>query len=170
MTGVPGRAARAGLPARLDGAAFGIIYGAILVLSLLPPLGGEREDLVKTAIVLFGSVLAITAAKTFAEFVAHGLETGERLDRVALGRAWRHSGPTLAVANVPTALLLISGAGLLPYPLALGAAHGVCILLLATLGARVGWKIDGRLLPAVLGAVFAGGTGIALAALKIAIH
>jgi hypothetical protein len=49
-------------------------------------------------------------------------------------------------------------------------SQGVCVALLAVLGARVGWVIDGRISPAILGGLFAGGIGLALAVMKVAIH
>ena len=84
----------------VERAAFGLMYGAILVLSLLLALGETHEAPFKPALVLFGSVLAASLAKAFAEFLSHGIETGERiLTRKALKRAWTHSHPTLTVAS-----------------------------------------------------------------------
>lgn len=155
---------------RLDKAAFGIIYGAIMVLSILMAAGDHPEAPVKTAVVLFGSVLAITLAKAFAELVAHALDSGERVTRHAWRSAWRHSSPTLAMANLPTLFFLAAAAGWVGVDMAILLSQGVCVALLAVLGARVGWVIDGRVTPAVLGGLFAGGIGLALAILKVAIH
>lgn len=155
---------------RLDKAAFGIIYGAIMVLSILMAAGDHPEAPLKTAVVLFGSVLAITLAKAFAELLSHALESGERLTRLAWRAAWHHSSPTLAVANLPTLFFLGAAADWISPELAVLLSQGVCVLLLAVLGARVGWVIDGRVLPAFLGGLFAGGIGLALALLKVAIH
>src|SRR6056297_1704425 len=91
---------------RLDKAAFGIIYGAVMVLSILLAQGGHPAPALETAVVLFGSVLAITLAKAFAEFLGHALQSRERMTRHSWRAAWQHSTPTLAVANVPTALFL----------------------------------------------------------------
>ena len=68
---------------RFDRAAFGIIYGAITVLSILIAAGHHPQPPFETAAVLFGSVLAITLAKAFAEMMAHALETGERITRAS---------------------------------------------------------------------------------------
>jgi hypothetical protein len=62
---------------RLDHAAVGIVYGAILVLSV--PF--------QTAVVLFGSKLSVALAKAFAELQARALETRERMTREAWRRA-----------------------------------------------------------------------------------
>ena len=126
-----------------------------MVLSILMAAGEHPDAPLKTAVVLFGSVLAITLAKAFAELMAHALDSGERITRQAWRAAWHHSSPTLAVANLPTLFFL---------------SQGVCVALLAVLGARVGWVIDGRITPAVLGGLFAGGIGLALAVMKVAIH
>lgn len=156
--------------ARLDKAAFGIIYGAVMVLSILMAAGDHPEAPVETAVVLFGSVLAITLAKSFAELMAHALDSGDRITRHAWGAAWHHSSPTLAVANLPTLFFLVAGAGGVSAEVASLLSQAVCVALLAVLGARVGWVIDGRITPAFLGGLFAGGIGLALAAMKVAIH
>mgnify|MGYP000550182300 CR=1 FL=1 len=78
---------------RLDSAAFGIIYGSITVLSILMAAGSHPEAPLKTAAILFGSVLAITLAKAFAELMAHAIETGERITRHVWRAAWNHSHP-----------------------------------------------------------------------------
>lgn len=155
---------------RLDRAAFGIIYGAIMVLSILMAAGDHPEAPFKTAAVLFGSVLAVTLAKAFAELMAHALDTGERITRTAWRAAWRHSSPTLAMANLPTLFFVAAAAGWMTARFAVGLSQGVCVGLLALLGARVGWVIEGRMLPAVLGALFTGGIGLALAVMKYTIH
>ena len=155
---------------RLDKAAFGIIYGAIMVLSILMAAGDHPEAPFETAVVLFGSVLAITLAKAFAELLAHALESGERLTRRAWRAAWHHSSPTLAVANLPTLFFVAAAAGWIGSELAVLLSQGLCVLLLAVLGARVGWVIDGRMLPALLGGLFAGAIGLALAVVKVVIH
>lgn len=155
---------------RLDAAAFGIIYGAIMVLSILMAAGDHPDAPGKTAVVLFGSVLAITLAKAFAEFVSHALDHGARLDSVGWRAAWHHSSPTLAVANLPTLFFLGAAAGWMAPELAVLLSQIVCIGLLMLLGGRAGWVADGSTIRAVLGALFAGGIGLGLALLKVFIH
>ncbi|GAB5433350.1 MAG: hypothetical protein EpisKO_27200 [Epibacterium sp.] len=155
---------------RLDKAAFGIIYGAIMVLSIMLAQGGHPTPPLETAIVLFGSVLAITLAKAFAELLSHALDTRERMTRGSWRAAWHHSTPTLAVANVPTALFLAAWQGWIGEETALFLSQLICVTLLALLGGRAGWVLDRRLLPALLGAGFAGGVGLLLANLKHIIH
>ena len=155
---------------RVDKAAFSVIYGAIMVLSILLAAGGNLDAPFETAAVLFGSVLAITLAKAFAELLAHALDTGERLTRAAWRAAWRHSRPTLAIANLPTLFFIAAGANLLSAETAAVLSQGLCVALLVALGARVGWVIDRKVSPAVLGGVFAGAIGMALAVMKFVIH
>lgn len=155
---------------RLDRAAFGIIYGAIMVLSILIAAGHHPQPPFETAAVLFGSVFAITLAKAFAELMAHALDTGERMTRGAWRKAWRHSAPTLAVANLPTLFFVLAGFGGISAELASTLSQIVAVLLLAVLGVRVGWVIDGKLLPAILGGIFSGSVGLGLAIFKHLIH
>ncbi|SEB07582.1 hypothetical protein SAMN05444370_1556 [Rubrimonas cliftonensis] len=152
-------------------ASFGLIYGSILVLSLLMAMDEARDGPFEAAIVLFGSVLAVTLAKIFAEILSHGMETGERiLTRKAIGTAWQHSHSTLLVANVPTAIFIVAGLGWLSVPTATGLSQLFCISVLVALGARVGWVIDHSWWLPIAGALFSGSVGVGLAAMKHAIH
>ncbi|MBF9058469.1 hypothetical protein HKCCSP123_04670 [Rhodobacterales bacterium HKCCSP123] len=155
---------------RIDRAAFGLVYGAITVLSLLMAMGDHPEAPFETAAILFGSVLAVTLAKAFAELVGHAIDKGERVTRTSWQAAWRHSAPTLAVANLPTLLFVAAGLGWLSVETAGGLSQGVCVLVLMAVGARLGWVVERRPVPALGGAVFAGGIGLALAVVKFVIH
>lgn len=155
----------------VEKAAFGLIYGAIMVLSLLMALGDTPVTPFEPALVLFGSVLAVTLAKAFSELLSHGMETGERiLTSTALRTAWRHSHPTLTVANLPTVLFIAAGLGWLSMDAATTLSQVFCVLILIVLGARVGWVIDHSWWLPIGGALFAGGVGSGLAILKYAIH
>ncbi|SFQ21929.1 alpha/beta hydrolase [Tranquillimonas alkanivorans] len=87
---------------------------------------------------LFGSVLAITLAKAFAELVAQALDSRERITRHSWRNAWKHSAPTLSVANLPAALFLAAWLGWIWPEAALILSQGLCVTLLAVLGARAG--------------------------------
>jgi hypothetical protein len=132
--------------------------------------GRSSRGALRAAAILFGSVLAVTLAKAFAELLAHALETGERVTRRGWRVAWRHSTPTLAVVNLPTLLFIMAGLGWITVETAVQLAQVVCIVVLMVVGARVGWVIDKRPLPAFAGMLFAGGIGLALALLKYLIH
>lgn len=155
---------------RIDRSAFGLVYGAITVLSILMAMGDHPEAPYEAAAILFGSVLAVTLAKAFAELLAHALDTGERVTGRAWGVAWRHSAPTLAVVNLPTLLFVMAGLGWITVETAVQLAQVVCIVVLMAVGGRVGWVIDKRPWPAIAGTLFAGGIGLSLALLKYLIH
>jgi len=152
-------------------ASFGLIYGSILVLSLLMAMDEVRDGAFEAALVLFGSVLAVTLAKIFAELLSHAMETGERLlTRKAFQTAWAHSHSTLLVANVPTAIFIAAGFGWLDVATATALAQLFCVFVLVVLGARVGWVIKHSWWLPIGGALFAGSVGFGLAAMKYAIH
>jgi hypothetical protein len=154
----------------VDGAAFGLIYGAITALGLLMAMGAHVENAFAMAAALFGSVLAITLAKAFAEVVAKNLESGGDGPRASFRSAWRHARPTLVAANLPSLLLLAAGFGALSPALAIALSQGFGILLLLVVGGRVGWVVGRRARSAALGALFTGGIGVALAGLKYILH
>ena len=152
-------------------ASFGLIYGSILVLSLLMAMDEVRDGPFEAAFVLFGSVLAVTLAKIFAELLSHAMETGERiLTTKAFGTAWQHSHSTLLVANVPTAIFILAGLGWLGVGTATAVAQVFCVFVLVVLGARVGWVVNHSWWLPFAGAFFAGSVGVGLAAIKHAIH
>jgi hypothetical protein len=152
-------------------ASFGLIYGSILVLSLLMAMDEVRDGAFEAALVLFGSVFAVTLAKIFAEVLSHAMETGERiLTRKAFGAAWQHSHSTLLVANVPTAIFVAAGLGWVTISMATTLSQAFCVLILVVLGARVGWVINHSWWLPIAGALFAGSVGVGLAVMKYAIH
>ncbi|MEO0591882.1 MAG: hypothetical protein AAFZ11_15175, partial [Pseudomonadota bacterium] len=163
-----------GIPYRwqtLERTAFELIYGAIMVPSLLKAMGETPEAPFEPALVLFGSVLAVTLATAFSERLSHGLETDARiLTAEAVGTAWAHSQPTLTVANVPTVLFLAAGMGWLTMETATTLSQAFCIVILVVLGARVGWVVAHNWWRPFGGGVFTGGIGSALAHLKYAIR
>lgn len=155
---------------RIDRAAFGLVYGAITVLGILLAIGAHPAAPFETAAILFGSVLAVTLAKAFAELMAHALDTGERMTRQSWRAAWAHSSPTLAAANLPALFFLGAGLGWLSLDAAAQLSQWVAIGLLVIVGLRVGWVLDRRAASAILGGLFAGGVGLTLALLKFVFH
>lgn len=155
----------------IDQMALGLIYGGILVLSLLMALEESAGAPFRPAIVLFGSVFAITLAKAFSELLAHAIQTHERiLTRQALALAWHRPYATLATANLPTLIMLAVGLGWVDLTTAIVVSQIFCVAILITMGARAGWAIRPRSWLPLGGAIFAGGIGSALAVLKYAIH
>ena len=155
---------------RMDAAASGLLYGTIASLSVLMTMEAHPEHPLRMAAALFGTVLAITLAKAFAEVMAAALKTGRGAARPRLRESWRHASPTLIAANLPTALILAAGVGLLSLDRAIAWSQGFCVLLLILLGARVGWVVGGGALATGLGALYTGGIGLALATLKYVLH
>jgi hypothetical protein len=152
---------------RLERASFGLIYGAIMVLSILMALEFQPNAPFRPAAILFGSVLAMTLARTLAALFSHGVETGERIMNIAAVRAaWQGSHHILVAAYLPTALFMAAGLGWLVAQTALSLSQLYCVLTLAILGARAGWVIRGGLWHSVLGAASAGGLGSLLAAMR----
>jgi len=155
---------------RLDEAAFGMIYGSVTVLGLLLAMGAHPGPPFRSAVVLLGTVVAIVLAKGFAEVMSTAVMRQQRIVRADFAAAWRHGQPTLVAANLPTLLFLAAAAGLWSADRAVVLSQIYCTGLLMLVGARVGWVLDGRIVPAVLGAVFAGAVGIALSVLKVLLH
>jgi hypothetical protein len=154
----------------VDEAAFALIYGAVMVLSILMAIEAPPEQPFRTAIALFGSVFAIVLAHTFAEFLAYGIKTGNRLSGVVWQRAWRRSRASLIAANIPALCFVAASLGWLTVEGAVLFAQGYCVGLLLFIGARAGWVIQRRALLAILSAMFVGGVGATLALLKFLIQ
>ena len=151
----------------LERASFGLIYGAIMVLSILMALDFQPNVPFRPAAILFGSVLAMTLARTLAALFSHGVESGERIMNIAAVRAaWRGSHHILVAAYLPTAVFMAAGLGWLTTEAALFLSQLCCVLTLAILGARAGWVIRGGFGHSVLGAASAGGLGSLLAAMR----
>lgn len=163
-------AERKGLWARVDASAFGMIYGSVTVLGLLMAMEAHPDSPLKAAVILFGTVLAISMAKAFADVMSTAIDTGQRISRTQMADSWHHARDTLVAANLPTLIFLASAFELLPVASAVSLSQIYCTVLLMLVGARVGWRADGRMLSAVLGAVLAGAVGVALAVLKFVIH
>ena len=152
-------------------ASFGLIYGAIMVLSVLMALEFQSDAPFRPALILFGSVLAMTLARALAVLLSHAVETGERVLTVtAICAAWSGGQWMIGVVNVPTALFVAAGLGWLPATVAFSLSQAFCVLLLVTLGARVGWVVSRDAWHPVIGAVSVGSLGIALATLKYTVQ
>jgi uncharacterized membrane protein len=155
----------------IEKSSFGLIYGAIMVLSVLMALDLSTNAPFRPAIILFSSVLSMALARTLAALLSHAMETGEPVMTVAaLRAAWSGSHPIMTVANVPTALFTTTGFGWLAADTTLYLSQLYCIVILCVLGARVGWVISGGFWHPLVGAVSAGGLGGVLAAMKYALR
>lgn len=159
-----------GLWAKIDAASFGMIYGSVTVLGLLMAMEAHPDEPLVSAASLFGSVLAISMAKAFADVMSTAIGTRQKITRKMLASSWHHARDTLVAANLPTLFFLAAALGVWSVALAVALSQLYCTVLLMLVGARVGWRVDGSVLSALLGTVFAGGVGLALALLKVLIH
>lgn len=155
---------------RIERNAFGVIYGSITVLALLMSVPHTAEEPIKTAFILFGSVLAITMAKAFAQVSSDSVNKRQQLSMHEVRHAWSHSAPTLLAANIPTLLITGSASGFYTFATSIWLAQIAAIGLLAIYGYSIGWVIYGRRIPGLLHAAFTSGIGIALALMKFIIH
>lgn len=154
----------------MDEASFGIIYGAVTVLSLLMSFEDHPSSPVRVAVILFGSVAAILMSKVFAEVMADAIKTGVRPARSHIRQAWHHSRAAFVAANLPAAIMVAAAFKWIGFASAVALAQACCVLLLMIFGARVGWVVDRTPLSATLGAFCAGGLGGLLSAAKYLFH
>lgn len=155
---------------RIERNAFGVIYGSITVLALLMAATHTADKPLKTAFMLFGSVLAITLAKAFAQISADAVQKRQPFSRAEIRHAWAHSAPTLLAANIPTLLIAGSASGLYSFTTSIWLAEVTAIGLLALYGYSIGWVIYSRRVPALFHAAFTSSIGVALALMKFVIH
>jgi hypothetical protein len=167
---VDNRAQHKGVWGRLDAASFGIIYGSIVVLALLMAIGSHPDTPLTSAAVLFGSVLAVALAEAFAEVMSNAIAKGERITRQAMFVSWQHTSEVLIAANVPTLLFVASAMEFWSVETSIILSQLYCTALLMLVGGRVGWRLDRSLLSAILGSLFTGVVGAALAIMKFVIH
>ncbi len=158
------------LAERLELKAFGMIYGSITVLATVLAFGHSAEDPVRTALILFGSVLAMTLAKAFAQVSSDAVRDRRRPGRADFRQAWHHTAPTLAAANVPALMIAGAATGLYDIHRALVLSQLYAIVVLVLFGYSIGWVIYRRVWPAALNGAFTGAIGLALALLKYVMH
>lgn len=155
---------------RIERNAFGVIYGAITVLAALMALGHSAPDPLRTALILFGSVFAITLAKTFAQLSADAIAERRPFGWPEIHHGWTHAQPTLIAANIPTLLIAGAATGFYTLEAAVDLSELYAIVLLAVYGFSIGWVIYGRLRPGILHGAFTGAIGLGLASLKYVLH
>ena len=169
-TGPSAAAARANRFATLDEAAYGAIYGAVTVLTLLIAFEAHASGPIHMAVTLLGSVTAILLSKAFAEVMSKAIQTGRRPDREALVAAWHHVRPALVAANLPAALFVLVHFGVGSGDSAVKLSQIYCVFLLSVFGARLGWIVDRTIWSASVSALFACGFGLVLSVAKFLLH
>ncbi len=143
---------------------------SVTVLATLLAFGHSAHDPIKTALILFGSVLAMTLAKAFAQVSSDAVHDRRQAGRADFRQAWHHTAPTLAAANVPALMIAGAATGLYDIHRALALSQVYAIVILALLGYSIGWVIYRRAWPAMLNAIFTGSIGLGLALLKYVMH
>jgi hypothetical protein len=154
----------------IDNAAFGVIYGTITVMGVLAATDPAHFEPLTSALTLFVTVLAVALAKAYADLAATALSTGAGHSAATVKAAWDHSRTTLLAANGPTLAMLAGAAGAYTDSVAMRLAQACALALLLFYGWRIGWRISGRVMPAALSALGMGAAGLALTALKHAVH
>lgn len=150
--------------------AFGVIYGSVTVMALILSLPEDGAQPVKTAVMLFGSVLAITLAKVVAQVSSDAMERRRPFRLPEYVDAWRHASPILLAANLPTAMIAFAALGIYSVPMAILLAELTSIALLGVDGYSIGRVVYGRVLPGLIHSAFTSGIGVGLALLKFALH
>ncbi len=156
--------------ARIEQNAFGVIYGSVTVMALLMAAGHGGEGAIETAVILFGSILAIVLAESFATISSDAVRNRKSFGWSEVCHGWRHSRPTLIAANIPTLLIALAATGIYDYHTGVILAQVSAISLLAVYGYSIGWVIYGRAMPGLLHGAFISGIGIALALIKYVLH
>ena len=156
--------------AQIDATAFGVIYGTIMVLALVISAHPPVEAPGRFAVVLFASVFAVALAKAYAELCERMLETGQPARSEDFRDVWHHARTVLLAANGPALAFLLASAGLITGEAAQLAAQVVALAALGVYGARIGWRVRGTVLSAVLGAALTLGIGAGITTLKYLAH
>lgn len=154
----------------IDDAAFGVIYGTITVMGVLAATDPARSDPFVTGLTLFVSVLVVALAKTYADLAAKALATGAGHSVASIRSAWAYSRTTLIAANGPALAMFLSAAGVYEPDIAMALAQVCAMGLLLFFGWRIGWRIARRIVPSFISALGFGAGGLALTALKYAVH
>ena len=156
--------------ARIERNAHGAIYGSVTVMALLLATGHSGEGPLRTAAILFGSILAIVLAETFAKVSSDAVQSRRAFGWAEVRHGWAHSRPTLIAANIPTLLIAAAEMGIYGFDTAIDLAQLAAILLLAIYGYSIGWVIYRRGVPGLLHGAFTGGIGLLLALIKYVLH
>jgi len=148
------------------------VYGVILVAGLIVVSGGGDELALTVFVKVVVTVLVFWAAHVYAGTVAHhGYENGRVIGiRESFRRSLRASWGLLVAALIPSSILLLGVAQVVPDDAAAWIALWVCVALLALLGyiafARRGARWHIRL----LGSAATAGFGLLMILLKAGVH
>lgn len=83
---------------------------------------------------------------------------------------WGHSRTRLLAANGPALAFVLAGLGVYSSSIALILAQFLALGVLVFFGARIGWRAQGHVGGAIVGAAVTGGLGALISLLKFAAH
>lgn len=150
--------------------AAGLVYGTILVATLLSAESAIRETYVKTIGGVLIAVATYWLALTYARFTGERLEQGTRATPEGLGRAALHELTVLYGAMVPfTALLAFWAAGASLDTAVIAAVYFADAAIIGAevlIGVRAGLEGWGLIGQAAIGAVL----GVLVLALRLLLH
>ena len=148
------------------------VYGVILVAGMIVASGGGSATAFTVFLAVVGTVIVFWAAHVYAGTVAHHIfEDGRVIGiRDSLRAALRRSWGLLVSALIPSSILLLGVAEVVPDAAAVWIALWGCVAVLAVLGyiafarRRAPWHIR------LIGALATAGFGILMILLKAWIH
>jgi hypothetical protein len=148
----------------------GLIYGTILVATLLSAESARRETYVKTVAAVAVALLAYWLTISYSEFAGERLERGERFEYAAFGRTAVRELTLLYGAAVPLLVLLIFWAAGATLGTAVSAAIWFAAAAIAVTEVVIGIRAEltGRELvrQSVVGAVL----GLLVIAVRVLLH
>jgi hypothetical protein len=157
---------------RLSNANFAsAIYGEILLLAVLAALG-EHEPRAGTVLAtVVSSQLVFWLAHAYAETIGQQLRSDDHLiDRDSIGHVMEHEWPIVQAAGPTIVLMGLAAAGVLETSTAIDVAIGIGVLSLVGWGFAAGRRSRDTLRGQLLVGALSGALGLAIVALKLAIH
>lgn len=155
---------------QVDEAAFGVVYGSIMVTALLMGLHAPIEDSGRQALLLFGSVFVMAVAKAYAGICERMLQSGHAATWADASAVWSHSRAVLLAGNGPTLAFLLAALGLFSANIGLIVAQILVIGLLGWFGGRIGWRVGGTILAMFFGAALTRRLGLLITSLETSLH
>lgn len=84
-----------------------VVYGTIVVATLLAAESAQKETYLKTVIAVLIAILTYWIAHSYAESASQRIEAGSRLNARELAGSMLHEAPILAGAAIPMLSLLV---------------------------------------------------------------
>jgi hypothetical protein len=146
------------------------IYGLITVLAVVLVMEEHPPTAWIAAGTLFGTVLVVALAETYSKTIAEIIAGRKRLDREEIIEIWHDTRPILLTANLPTLVILLSGAGLYSIETALIIAKSMIYLALFVYGLQVGYLLHASRWRILLSGLFTAGIGALIGLMKFLLH